>query len=377
MRVPPPPAPIRVWLEPGYDGGQVAAWMLDLPGCFVAGPDRATALARVPSAVGAFADWLAEHGEAVAVPATDERVVVEVVATEVLEGGYHRMAIFEADRHAVDPAEVEAVARRLAFARADLVDLLARVAARESAAGPLPGGRDAAAMLRHVAGVEAWLAGRLDSARYEGPLEGEPGPVLAGVEAWAVEHIREDLRREPATGDGPPREVTDGKGEHWTLAKVLRRLVYHRLDHLGDLERRLARADRAADRLVLRKDVLVDPVRLAELFRAVGWYRRVADHGRLARMLEGSTEMVSAWDGERLVGFARSISDDAFNAYVGSVAVHPRWQGTGVGQRLIRALLENNDQIRFVLTAVEGLEGFYEGLGFERDPHAMVRPRRQ
>lgn len=195
--------------------------------------------------------------------------------------------------------------------------------------------------------------------------------MLSGVEAWAAGRVRAESTRDAG------RATVDGKGEQWTLAKVLRRLVYHRLDHLGDLDRRLARAESAVDRLALRKDVLVDPAGLGELFRAVGWYRRVADSGRLARMVEGSTEMVSAWEGERMVGFARALSDEAFNGYIGSVAVHPRWQGKGLGQRLIRALLENNEQVRFILTAVDGLEGFYAGLGFEPDPHAMVRPRRR
>ena len=38
-------------------------------------------------------------------------------------------------------------------------------------------------------------------------------------------------------------------------------------------------------------------------------------------MIRGSTCRVVAFDDERLVGFARAISDDAFNAYVSTVAV--------------------------------------------------------
>ncbi len=363
------PGPIRVWLEPGYDGGQVGAWMLDLPGCFVAGRDTASALAHVPSAVGAFGAWLADHGEAIAVPETDQRRVVEQVGASIADGT-ELNATFGADRRPVAGHEVEAVVRRLVYARTDLLELLERVAAWEAAHGPLPGGRSVPELVRHVAAAEMWLAGRLDrGARFEGPLGAPAATILPIVEGWAVERLS------AALADDTAREVVDDKGESWTLAKVLRRLVHHPLDHLGELDRRLARAEGAVDRLVIRKDVLVETGRLVELFRAVGWYRRVADPGRLARMLEGSTDMVSAWDGPQLVGFARAISDDAFNGYIGSVAVHPRWQGKGLGQRLIRALLENNDQVRFILTAVEGLQGFYAGLGFEPDPQAMVRRR--
>jgi hypothetical protein len=34
--------------------------------------------------------------------------------------------------------------------------------------------------------------------------------------------------------------ASDGKGEEWTLAKVLRRTLYHSLDHLAELDARFA-----------------------------------------------------------------------------------------------------------------------------------------
>jgi hypothetical protein len=79
-------AAIRVGLEPGYDYGRTGAWILDLPGAFVWGRDRDVALARVPSTVGAFAAWLADHGETIAVPATDRVEVVETVGPTIVDG---------------------------------------------------------------------------------------------------------------------------------------------------------------------------------------------------------------------------------------------------------------------------------------------------
>src|SRR6266571_2205288 len=93
-------APIRVWLEPGYDYGRTAAWMLDLVGCFTWGQDEDVALSRVPSAVGAYAAWLAEHGEMVPVPQTDATQVLERVPSELATQDYERNAIFGAERRA-------------------------------------------------------------------------------------------------------------------------------------------------------------------------------------------------------------------------------------------------------------------------------------
>jgi hypothetical protein len=55
---------------------------------------------------------------------------------------------------------------------------------------------------------------------------------------------------------------------------------------------------------------------LAHLFDSVGWEHRTRDPERLAQMVRGSMYGVSAYDGEALVGYARAISDGAFNAYV-------------------------------------------------------------
>ena len=383
-----PSAPIRVWLEPGYDYGRTAAWMLDLVGCFTWGQDDDVALSRVPSAVGAYADWLADHGETVPIPHTDATEIAESVPARFVDADPYRRelnAVFAAERRAATEDEFATALRRLDFAREDLLALVASLDVWESDHGPLPteqgdrpesdvpAERTSAEVLRHIGGAEIWLSGRLTpQRRYDGPSrDKDVGDFLAASHDWAVETVRATLDEDPAVA------VTDRRGEDWTLPKTLRRLVYHALDHWSELDRRLARADGAVDRLVLRKDVLVDAPSLARLFRAVGWYRKANDVSRLDRMLEGTTQMVSAWDGERMVGFARAISDQAYNGYISSVAVHPRWQGKGLGERLIDALMEQNDEIKFVLTAVPGIHGFYEGLGFAADPEAMVRYRKR
>lgn len=236
---------VRVWLEPGYDHGRCGAWLLDLPGCFSWRDDRARALAAAPEAARGFAVWLARHGETVAVPEGREVTVVEEVAPTWLDDGYEINATFEADRRPVTAAELNGTIRRLDFARADLLAAVERLHAHEAVGGRLgstPDGdrrsRSARGVLRHLAGAEIWLAGRLDrSLRYEGP-EFEAGELvyLAATRAWAVATVRALHGRDPSL------EGVDGKGETWTLAKVLRRLLYHSLDHLDELDRRLVEA---------------------------------------------------------------------------------------------------------------------------------------
>src|SRR5512134_2865403 len=103
--------------------------------------------------------------------------------------------------------------------------------------------------------------------------------------------------------------------------------------------------------IVYRDTHEVDLDQLTTLFNSVGWERRTVDRDRLAQLVHGSMFVVSAWDGDRLVGFARAISDGATNAYISTVAVLPEYQKRGIGRELIRRLLGGRDHLQFVLHA--------------------------
>ena len=374
--------PLRVGLEPAYDRGRYGAWMLDLIGVFGWAANRDLAISQAPSAVGWQRDWLARHGEELAVRVGRVEVVEEVPAS--LVDGYERNAIFAADRAPVDVGELETALRHLDFARADLLDLVARIEAFEAAGGRLDPGDDrpgdpptgtdaarpAAGVLRHLAGSEAWFVSRLDpAARYDAGGSDELDAYLAGTRAWLVDALRRLHAADPALAR------TDGKGEAWTLRKLLRRAVYHSIDHLRELDRRLARSEERVERLSFRHDRLEDVAPLGRLLRSVGWDRRTEDMARLERAIAGSVRMIGAWDGDELVGFVREIGDGEFNAHVSMLVVDPRWQDLGLATRLIEGMLMGRDDVRFTLGAADGLQDFYARFGFEPDRRAMVRRR--
>jgi GNAT superfamily N-acetyltransferase len=113
------------------------------------------------------------------------------------------------------------------------------------------------------------------------------------------------------------------------------------------------------------------------LLRSVGWDLRASEPASLQHAITATPEFASAWDGDRLVGTARSLTDGGQNALIATVVVHPAYQGLGVGERLVALLTDGRDQVRFSLTAAPGLADWYRKLGFVPDPDAMTRPRRQ
>jgi hypothetical protein len=174
-------------------------------------------------------------------------VVVEEVPVGVRDDGVEVNATFAADHRPVEEVELEGCLRWMDFAREDLARVAASVAEHESTLGALDPaggagadgtpGREAEAVLRHLADTEIWLGSRLDpAARFEGPRDGDLDDYLDATRAWALVNLRRLRTIDPGLSR------VDSKGETWTLAKVLRRYVYHSFDHVAELERRLTEA---------------------------------------------------------------------------------------------------------------------------------------
>ena len=92
-----------------------------------------------------------------------------------------------------------------------------------------------------------------------------------------------------------------------------------------------------------------------------------------AGMLKNANLTVTAWDGGRLVGIARTLTDFTYVAYLADLAVDADHQKTGIGRALIaetRARLQPECMI--VLLAAPLANDYYPKVGFEHNPRAWV-----
>ena len=108
---------------------------------------------------------------------------------------------------------------------------------------------------------------------------------------------------------------------------------------------------------------------------ANGWEKRVADEVRFRKMIENANRTVVAFEGERLVGFARALCDDASNGYIGTVAVAEDKRRSGVGREMVKRLIGDDPHITWVLRAGRGSESFWRKMGFSESSIAMERTR--
>jgi predicted N-acetyltransferase YhbS len=107
-----------------------------------------------------------------------------------------------------------------------------------------------------------------------------------------------------------------------------------------------------------------------------GWQHRVADSKKFEEMLRNTNRTVVAFDGPRVVGFARALCDEVSNGYVSMVAVADDLRRQGIGGELVRQLIKDDAGITWVLRAGRGTQEFWESLGFHPSEVAMERLRR-
>jgi ribosomal protein S18 acetylase RimI-like enzyme len=92
--------------------------------------------------------------------------------------------------------------------------------------------------------------------------------------------------------------------------------------------------------------------------------RRVEDW---AIALAHSKPIVTAWDGDRLIGFSRAVSDGIYRATIWDVIIDPDYQGAGLGRKLVETVLMHPhvNRVEKVYLVTTHQQSFYERIGFE------------
>ncbi|HWY74338.1 MAG TPA: GNAT family N-acetyltransferase [Verrucomicrobiae bacterium] len=111
-----------------------------------------------------------------------------------------------------------------------------------------------------------------------------------------------------------------------------------------------------------------------ELYRVstLGERRPVEDRKRMELMLRNANLVVTAWDGELLVGIARSVSDFSYCTYLSDLAVRDSHQRKGIGRELMRRTQIEGGQAMIILLAAPKAVEYYPRIGLEHHPQAWI-----
>ncbi|HEY9640262.1 MAG TPA: GNAT family N-acetyltransferase [Coleofasciculaceae cyanobacterium] len=111
----------------------------------------------------------------------------------------------------------------------------------------------------------------------------------------------------------------------------------------------------------------IDLHQLQALFQLTAFWasdRRLEDW---AVAIANSKPVVTVKDGDRLIGFARATSDGIYRATIWDVAIHPDYQGAGLGRKLVETVLMHPhvNRVERVYLMTTNQQHFYERIGFE------------
>ncbi len=111
-----------------------------------------------------------------------------------------------------------------------------------------------------------------------------------------------------------------------------------------------------------------------ELYRAstLGERRPVDERERMKLMLQHANLVITAWDGDLLVGISRSLTDFAYITYLSDLAVRVSHQRRGIGRELMRRTQAAAPQATILLLAAPAAEKYYPHVGFTHHPQAWL-----
>ena len=112
-------------------------------------------------------------------------------------------------------------------------------------------------------------------------------------------------------------------------------------------------------------------IELCDLYRIAPLGEK--DPVELETSFSNSMYQFFAYQDGKLVGVGRALADGADCSYICDVAVHPDFQGTGLGKEIISRLTKaSQGHKKIILYAVPGKEAFYNKFGFRRMTTAMA-----
>ena len=111
-----------------------------------------------------------------------------------------------------------------------------------------------------------------------------------------------------------------------------------------------------------------------ELYHAstLGERRPVDDRERMRLMLANANLVVTAWDGELLVGIARSVSDFSYATYLADLAVRDSHQKQGIGRELIRRAQSLGGLANIILLSAPKAVEYYPRIGLKSHSSAWL-----
>lgn len=116
---------------------------------------------------------------------------------------------------------------------------------------------------------------------------------------------------------------------------------------------------------------------IIRVFEESGIVRPTHDVARIEKMFAHANLVVTAWEGETLVGVCRALTDFSYCCYLSDLAVNRSHQGQGIGQQLIEQVKHKiGDQVALILLSASSAMSYYPRIGFENIENGFIIKRK-
>jgi ribosomal protein S18 acetylase RimI-like enzyme len=117
---------------------------------------------------------------------------------------------------------------------------------------------------------------------------------------------------------------------------------------------------------------------IIEVYNSSGLNRPTADARRIAGMYANSNLVVTAWDGDLLVGVSRALTDFHYCCYLSDLAIRKEYQKQGIGKELVRLTKEAIGPLSMLLLlAAPSAMEYYPNIGMDKLDNAFMIKREQ
>jgi GNAT superfamily N-acetyltransferase len=126
-----------------------------------------------------------------------------------------------------------------------------------------------------------------------------------------------------------------------------------------------------------RSDAKLTPEQFIDVLNrsTLGRRRPVHDRAAIADMLAHADILITAWDGEVVVGVSRALSDRAYVTYLSDLAVDQAYQRQGIGKQLIAETQKQaKPTCKILLFAAPDAEKYYGHIGLQPRTQGWVLP---
>lgn len=129
-------------------------------------------------------------------------------------------------------------------------------------------------------------------------------------------------------------------------------------------------------KITYKTDVMPTVNDVAEVYDNSGLVRPTTDKERIAQMFDRSDLVVTAWNGDQLVGIARSLTDFCYCCYLSDLAVKKDYQHAGIGKQLVYLTKEViGDQTMLLLLAAPSAMEYYPKIGMDTVDNGFIIKR--